>query len=244
MSDAIQPFFLRHPASSGLHLFWCLWSFFAAAVMVRLAGRHPLKRRTVLIFGASMVLLYGASGIYHGIPRSLPVCLEIFRKLDHSAIYLLIAGTYTPIFAVLLRGWLRPTLLVLLWGLALVGIGCKWLLPWPPYQLTVALYVGMGWIGLVPAWALVRAVGVRAMVLGLAGGLSYTLGAVCEALSWPTPWPGVFGYHEILHVSDMLGTLAHVVFVMRYVLPYPLPGASSPLSLPLQLAATEPLGSP
>src|SRR5262249_46831577 len=77
-----------------------------------------------------------------------------------------------------------------------------------------------------------------------AGGLSYTLGAGCEALSWPTPWPGVFGYHEILHLSDMLGTLAPVVFVMRYVLPYPLPGASSPLSPPLPIASTQPIGNP
>src|SRR6516225_9838355 len=129
-------------------------------------------------FGLSMVLLYGASGAYHAVPGEDLLLIKYLRLLDHSAIYVLIAGTYTPVFAVLLRGRLRIILLSLVWGLAAVGIAAKWLLPWPPYELTVALYIAMGWIVLIPIWQLIRAVGVHGMLWALLGGLLYTFGGV------------------------------------------------------------------
>jgi hemolysin III len=218
-SAEVYPFLLRNPVSAGTHLLWCLWSCYAAALLWRLARGDLLRRCSVACFGLSMVLLYGASGIYHAVPAGHP-SLETLRRLDHSAIYLLIAGTYTPIFAVLLRGRLRLALLSLLWALAAAGIACKWLLPWPPHGLTVALYLAVGWVGLLPVYQMTRAVGLRAMAWGLLGGLLYTLGAVCEATRWPVLIPGVLAGHEVLHLCDMGGTLTHVFFVIRYVLPF------------------------
>jgi hemolysin III len=217
--DETVSFIFRNPVSAGTHLLWCFFGAYITALLWRLTRGDRVRQLSTAIFGLSMVLLYGASALYHAVlgPEWL---LGYLRKLDHSAIYVLIAGTYTPICAVLLRRRLSIVLLSLVWGLAGVGILAKWLLPWPPYWLTVALYVIMGWIGLLPIVPLIRAVGVQAMLWGTLGGILYTFGAVCDAAKWPILLPGIIGYHEVLHVADMGGTLIHVYFVVRYVLPF------------------------
>ena len=218
--DDIVSFVFRDPVSAGTHLLWCVLGLFITALLWRLSRGDRVRQLSTGMFGLSMVLLYGASGAYHAVPRETPQLMAYLRLLDHSAIYVLIAGTYTPVFAVLLRGRLRVVLLTMIWALAGVGIAAKWLLPWPPYGLTVALYILMGWVGIFPIWQLIRAVGVRGMAWGLLGGLFYTFGGVCDALSWPVLLPGVIGYHEVLHLADMGGTLIHVFFIVRYVLPF------------------------
>lgn len=219
-SDEIVSFIFRNPVSAGTHLLWCLLSIYITGMLWRLSRGDRLLQWSTGIFGLSMVLLYGASGAYHAIPREDLLLIKYFRLLDHSAIYILIAGTYTPVFAVLLRGRWRVVLLALVWGLAVLGIAAKWTLPSPPYWLAVSLYVAMGWVGLPSIWLLIRAVGLRGMFWSLLGGLLYTLGGVCDAAHWPILVPGVIGYHEIFHVLDMGGTLVHVFFVIRYILPF------------------------
>jgi hemolysin III len=215
----IYPLVLRNPVSSLTHLFWCLWAIPITLLMWRLARGDRIRQLSVGCFGLCMIVLYGASGIYHAIPAWAPRLMYYSRLIDHSAIYLLIAGTYTPVFAVLLRGRLRMALLRLVWGLALLGIACKWLFPMPGYSLTVALYIALGWVGLIPMAALVRAIGVRGMAWGIVGGILYTAGGICDAIQWPILIPGVLGYHEMLHLLDMAATLVHVVFIIRYVIP-------------------------
>ena len=218
--DEIVSFIFRNPVSAGTHLLWCLLAVYITGLLWRLSRGDRIRQLSTGAFGLSMVLLYGASGAYHAVPGEDLLLVKYLRLLDHSAIYVLIAGTYTPVFAVLLRGRLRIILLSLVWGLAAVGIAAKWLLPWPPYELTVALYIAMGWIVLIPIWQLIRAVGVHGMLWALLGGLLYTFGGVCDAACWPVLLPGVIGYHEVLHLLDMGGTLVHVFFVFRYVLPF------------------------
>jgi hemolysin III len=216
---AIASYGLRDPVAAGTHLFACAWALYATLLLCRLAAGDRLRRVSVGCFGLSMVLLYGASGLYHAL--TLPERqLRWFRLFDHSCIYLLIAGTYTPIFAILLRGWLRIACLSAVWLLATAGIACKWLLPLPPYGLTVVLYLAVGWNGLVAIRPMIRAIGTRGMAWGLAGGLFYTVGGIADAVHWPILWPRIFGAHELLHLFDIGGTLAHVVFVVRYVLPF------------------------
>lgn len=217
--DEIISFIFRNPVSAGTHLLWCIFGVYITALLWRLSRGDRLRQFSTGAFGLSMVLLYGASALYHAVLGPAPL-LQYLRKLDHSAIYILIAGTYTPVFAVLLSGRLRSVLLALVWGLAGAGILAKWLLPWPRYELTVALYVIMGWMVVLPIVPLVRAVGMQAMLWALLGGVLYTFGGVCDAAKWPILLPGVIGYHEVLHVADMGGTLVHVFFVVRYVLPF------------------------
>lgn len=213
------PFVFRNPVSAGTHLFWCLFGVFATSLLWRLARGDRLRQWSVGCFGLSVVLLYGASGLYHAV-RGGPALIQFCRRLDHSAIYVLIAGTYTPVFVVLLRGRFRAWLLAAVWLLAGMGIACKWLLAAPPYPVTAGLYVALGWLGLVPVRSLVRAVGLRGMAWGLLGGILYTVGAVCDVIQWPVLLPGIIGHHEMLHVLDMGGTLVHVFFVVRYVVPF------------------------
>lgn len=217
--EPVYPLFFRNPVSAATHMLWCVWGLYMTALLWRLCRGDRLRQVSMTVFGSSMIILYGASGMYHAL-RIDESLLSYFRLLDHSAIYLLIAGTYTPVFALLLRGRLRVTMLSLIWALAVAGIACKWLLTAPPYGVTVGIYVGLGWIGLLPAWQLVKAVGPRAMAWGLLGGLLYTAGAICDAVHWPVLIPGVVAWHEVLHVCDMGGTFTHVFFVIRYVLPF------------------------
>jgi hemolysin III len=210
---------LRDPVCSMTHLFWCGWSVFAAVLLWRLARGDRLRQLSVGCFGLSMVLLYLASGVYHALKVEEPI-LKYFRLLDHSAIYVLIAGTYTPVFAVLLKGPLRTWLLGTMWGLVVVGITCKWTFSAPPYWVTVGLYLSVGWIGMIPIFPMTRAVGLRGMACGLFGGLFYTIGAVCDVVNWPVIYPGIVSSHEVVHLCDMGGTFTHVVFVIRYVLPF------------------------
>jgi hemolysin III len=213
-------FALRQPVSALTHLGWSLWGIYAAALLWRLARGNRRRQLAVGCFGLSLVLLYAISGVYHAVPATAPGMINWLRHLDQSLIYVLIAGTYTPVFAVLLTGRLRSTLLALAWCLAAAGILCNWLLPQPPYRVTVALYVGLGWMGIAPIVPLVRAIGPRAMALGIGGGLFYTVGALCDAVNWPVIYPGVIGSHEVFHLFDMGGTMTHVYFVSRYIVPF------------------------
>jgi hemolysin III len=210
---------LRQPVSAGTHFLAFLCALWLTALLWRLARGNRRRQLSLACFGVTMALLYGASSAYHGVrgPDSL---IPYLRRLDYSAIYLLIAGTYTPVLAVLLRGRLRVALLALVWTIAAVGIACKWLLPVGPYWLSVGLYIGMGWLVVIPLRSLVRAVGLRAMGVALVGGLFYTVAGVLDAVAWPMLYPGVVGPHEVVHVLDMGGTFAHVVFIVRYVLPF------------------------
>jgi hemolysin III len=223
--NPIYPFIFRTPVSACTHLLWCVLGMYVTAILWRLARGDRVRQLSLGCFGLSMTLLYGASGLYHAFP-DVPPYLNYFRLIDHSAIYILIAGTYTPVCVVLLRGRLRIWTLVMMWGLAVVGIACKWIygLPAPNtsdhYWLTAGLYVAMGWLGLIPVAQLVKAVGYRGMAWGLLGGLLYTVGALFDVIKWPIPWPGVLGHHEVLHLCDMAATAVHIYFLIRYVLPY------------------------
>ncbi len=210
---------LRNPISAGTHLFWALVAIYVTALFWRLTRGDRLRRWSVMTFGVSMCLLFTASGVYHAL-RVNPPTLEFFRLLDHSMIYVLIAGSYTPVLAVLLQGWQRTGLLILVWSLAVIGIVCKWVLTAPPYEVTVGLYVGMGWLALIPIPQMIKAVGLRGVLWTLLGGILYTLGGVCDAVGWPTLVSWLIGPHEVLHLLDMLASLIHVYFIIQYVLPY------------------------
>jgi len=147
--------------------------------------------------------------------------LSFFQLLDHSAIYVLIAGSYTPAFYFLLpKLSSRRRFLVGIWLLALVGILTKWTIPNVPYWLTVTLYMSMGWVGMLTILEMLRAVGTRGMAWGLWGGLSYTLGGLADLFHWPRVFPGLFGSHEVFHLFAMGGTFCHYIFMVKHVFPF------------------------
>jgi hemolysin III len=215
----IESFFLRQPVSAMTHLLGAAGALYVTAVLWRLARGDRMRQWIVCCFGACMTLLYAASCLYHAVPLP-PAQLRYLLDLDLSAIYLLIAGTYTPIFALVLAGRVRVALLALIWSVALVGIGSVWLLPQPPYPLTVGLYIGLGCLGMIPAPLICQALTFRSALWGLIGGLVYATGGICDTLRWPVLVPGWFQSHETLHVFDLLGTLVHVYFVAGVIIPY------------------------
>ncbi len=169
------------------------------------------------IFGLSMLLLYVVSATYHlgqwhGRRRL------VLRACDHANIYVLIAGTYTPICVVALSGELRIVVLVGVWLLALLGAGTTLLMLRRPRWLSTSLYIGMGWIVLLFLPELIRRVPLPGLLLILAGGLVYTLGAVIYAVRRPNPWPRVFGYHELFHLCVIVANAAFVVAIWGWVL--------------------------
>jgi len=194
----------------------------ATLFLVRFAGPDRPRRYSVLVFGLSMVVLYAASGLFHAL-KLPPDRLRLYQKIDMSAIFVLIAGTVTPVAVVLLRGRFRIALLTAIWACAAVGIVCLWALPRPNHALLVGIYLGMGWLGMAGVWQYFRATGWGGLRWLAAGAAMYSLGAVVELANWPVIVPGVVRSHELLHLFDMAGTGCHIVFILKYVLPYRAP---------------------
>jgi len=191
------------------HLIMALVSPAALLVLVLIAD-SPREYVGGAVFGVSMLLLFSTSSAYHLVERGQ----ALLQRIDRSMIFVLIAGTYTPFCLVLLGdNWGIPILSVV-WGLAAVGIASKTLTPAPPAWLNLALYLGMGWIGLVAVAAFASAASSTVLALLLAGGVVYTLGGVVYARRSPDPFPGVFGYHELFHLLTLVAALTYFATVL------------------------------
>jgi hemolysin III len=175
---------------------------------------------SLLIFGLSMILLYVVSSIYH-LGNWQGRWHTILRAFDHANIFLFIAGAYTPICVNLLSGWARAAMLIIIWSLAAVGMACSVLTLRIPRWVSSLLYIGMGWISLLLLPQVVQAVSLQPVLLLIAGGLLYTIGAVIYALRWPNPFPRFFGFHEIFHLFVISGTVAIAVMIWVWVVPFP-----------------------
>lgn len=186
-----------------------------------LATREDLPRfLSVLVFGLSMVEMYTVSAIYHrgawqGRRR------VALRALDHANIFVLIAGTYTPICVNVFAGWLRVGILAAIWGLAVLGVASAVLSLRFPRWLQTGLYIGMGWVSLVGLPELLRLWPWQPIALLFAGGALYTLGAVVYGLKRPNPVPRVLGFHEVFHLFVIAGSAAFAIAIWVWVLPFP-----------------------
>ncbi len=177
------------------------------------------KQVSLLIYGASSILLFGWSGLYH-LGNWSPATRNLFRRIDHANIFVLIAGTYTPIAFNTLTGAGRVALLTIIWSLAALGMIAAAPALRIPRAVMVGLYVAMGWVALAFLPQIAGAVGLAAIGLLALGGALYTLGALAYALQKPNPWPRVFGYHEVFHLATIAAAASFLAFMVIYVLPY------------------------
>lgn len=202
------------------HLLAVLLSIVGLVVLVVRAAVEGTAWHVVgfSVFGAGLILLYAASTSYHLLPLAEHRKV-LLRRLDHIMIYVLIAGTYTPVCLTILRGPWGWSIFGTEWGLAFLGLFFKFFWLDAPRWLSTVLYVVMGWVALVAMVPLVEAVSWVGVAWLLAGGIWYTLGAAAYATKWPTLHPRHFTFHELFHILVMAGSLSHFWFMYDFVLP-------------------------
>ena len=203
------------PVSSLTHLAGAVVSAVLGAFLIY-RGRGELRRVVSLaVFVFSCVLLLSLSGVYHLLsPHTAG--RSVLMRLDHAAIFVLIAGSFTPIHVILFRGLWRLEMLSGIWALAVAGLTVtvvffKALPEW----VGLAMYLGLGWLGAISTIALARRFGVRFILPLLWGAIAYTVGAIAEAAHWPTPIPGIVESHEVFHFAVLAGIAFHWSFIRR-----------------------------
>jgi channel protein (hemolysin III family) len=201
------------PVSSLTHLaaamVFAILSFF---LIVR--GRGDARRVISLaVFAFSCVLLLSLSGVYHLLTHET-AARSVLLRLDHAAIFVLIAGSFTPVHVILLRDRWQQHLLAWIWVAAIAGLTLKTVyFDTTPLWVGLAMYLGLGWLGVISTVALARRFGVRFVLPLVWGALAYTLGAVAEFLGWPVLVAGVIGPHEVFHLAVLAGVSFHWAFI-------------------------------
>jgi hemolysin III len=206
------------PALRGVsHLYACLVAAVLGTVTVVTA---PSGTATVaaVVYALGLVSMFAASALYHR-PAWGPARASRMLKLDHTTIFLMIAGTCTPIALLAIDGALGTVVLVLVWAIAAAGIVFEWLPIRAPHGSVTAVYLTLGWIGVLGLGGLWENTGAEGVVLVAGGGVLYTIGAVVHAARRPDPWPAVFGYHEIFHALVIAAALLHWCAIQFLVLP-------------------------
>ncbi|MGI9610257.1 MAG: PAQR family membrane homeostasis protein TrhA, partial [Acidimicrobiia bacterium] len=174
---------------------------------------------SMVIFGVSLIGLYTASALYHSVPWR-ETWKKRMQRVDHSMIFVLVAGTYTPIAVNVLDGAWRSVTLSVIWGAAAIGIAQKIAFPKVPDWVSITLQTTMGWFAIVPFLELVEALSNGAILLMIAGGLSYTVGLILLAHERPQLFPRIFSHHEVFHILVVLGSLFHFLMILWYVVPH------------------------
>ena len=192
------------------------YAFFAAvaagAALVALA-EGARARMACAVYAAALAAMFGASALYHRAPWRSPRARAWARRIDHSMIFVFIAGTYTPFALLAFTGAVPALVLASVWGAAALGVvlNVSWIDA--PKWVTAPVYLLVGWVGVVAAPQLFGELGIAAAVLVLVGGILYTLGALIYATQWPDPFPATFGFHEVFHVLVVLAAVTQFVAV-------------------------------
>lgn len=210
---------IREPGSAITHFIaWVLAVIAASPLIIKAGNSSSLATLAMVIFSASMILLYGASTAYHSVAVSDKI-LRIYRKIDHMMIFVLIAGSYTPVCLIVLGGKMGYTLLTLVWGIAIVGMTVKAFWITCPKWFSSAIYIAMGWTCVLVFGTLWSTLPHAAFAWLLAGGIIYTIGGIIYALKLPlfNSIHKNFGSHEIFHLFVMGGSICHFIFMYFYV---------------------------
>ncbi len=213
--------YLKEPVNSLTHLLGVILSIVALVVLVVLSKGEVWRTVSFSIYGAASIILFTASTLLHSLKvnKSKENILRIF---DHASIFILIAGSYTPITLITLRnhfpawGW---SIFGVVWGIAVLGVVFKLFWIKAPRFISVGLYLLMGWAALVAIIPIIKSLPIGGFIWMLAGGLFYSIGAVIYARKKPDFIPNVFGYHELWHIFVLAGSICHFIMMYKYVLP-------------------------
>lgn len=210
--------FFREPVSGLTHLGAAVAAV-AGLILLLIIGKGDLQKELAfLVYGFSLILMFSASAAYHLIRTSPQKQLRL-RKLDHSAIYLLIAGTYTPVCLTFFTGFYSWGLLSIVWAFALIGIIVKLFVINAPRWVNAGIYLIMGWLAVFAVQQIITTMPPAAIAWLVAGGFFFTLGAIIYITRKMDFIPGVFGFHEVWHIFVILGCLCHFVMVAGYAAP-------------------------
>jgi channel protein (hemolysin III family) len=206
---------LHDPFSAASHLFGAALFLVLGALLLRKGRGDPERLAYLAVYAAACVLLFGASGMFHAAAAGTD--LRAFaRRLDHAAIFVLIAASFTPGLGILFHGRERWGPLLLLWLAALAGVAVKMaLFEAVGRSLDLTLYLGLGWLGVIPAITLYRRHGFRFIAPLLWGGIAYSIGGAMNLVRWPVLLPGVVHAHELFHLAVLAGALCHWLFIWR-----------------------------
>ncbi|MBN1887872.1 MAG: hemolysin III family protein [Thermoflexales bacterium] len=210
---------LRDPVSGLTHLGATVVAIVAVAILLFLGRDSATKLISLAVYGLSLILMFAASTAYHLVDAT-PQVVGALRKLDHSAIYCLIAGTYTPICLHFFQGFWQWGFVGIIWSLAAAGITVKLFMMKAPRWLAAGIYLLMGWLALIAIPEIVKAMPVPALAWLLAGGIFFTVGAVIYIIKKPDFFPKVFGFHEVWHIFVILGCACHFIVIAAFVAPH------------------------
>ncbi|MBC7878196.1 MAG: hemolysin III family protein [Anaerolineales bacterium] len=208
---------LREPVNSLTHWVGAILAAAGLIALLIVGWGAPLKVLSLTIYGVSLIFLFSASATYHMV-RVKDKALEIFRKVDHAAIYLLIAGTYTPFCINAFTGFWQWGMLSIIWSLAIIGIVIKVFIIHAPRWLNAGIYVAMGWLCVGASGQLLTNLPTWVFTWLVIGGVTYTLGAVVYSTKIFNFKPGIFGFHEVWHIFVLLAAAAHFVAVVGVAL--------------------------
>ncbi|KAA3606057.1 MAG: hemolysin III family protein [Planctomycetota bacterium] len=208
---------IAEPINTLSHGVGVLLAIAALVVLVASSWGEGVKVITFLVYGATMVSLYLASTVLH-VHRWSPAVMQFLRKIDHIAIFMFIAGTYTPLALVMVGGSIGWLVFSLAWAIAVFGIIFKFAWIDAPRWLSSTVYLLAGWLALLFVKPLVDIVPTGGLMWLLGGGFFYTAGSLIFTFRWPNPIPRVLGFHEIWHFTVLAGSICHFILMAVYVL--------------------------
>ena len=207
------------PRLRGVSHQWAFYVSLALGSALVLAAPAGQPRLAAAVYALSVAALFGTSALYHRITWASLTARRWMRRVDHSMIFFLIAGTYTPFALLVLDGDLATVILVVVWAGALAGVVMKLVWIDAPKTLVAILYLALGWVAIAAFPTMLDELGITGTALVAVGGLIYTVGALVYAFQRPNPAPAVFGYHEVFHALVILAAALQYAVIAFYVIP-------------------------
>jgi len=206
------------PRLRGLFHEWAFFAAIAAGVMLVVLSDGALATFSSWVYAAALVAMFGASALYHRFPWKSAGRRLWARRLDHSMIFVFIAGSYTPFALLCFEGTTQWLVLVMVWSGAALGLMLELVWIDSPRWLSAVAYIAVGWVGVLAIPQMFSGVGIAGAVLLMVGGGLYTLGALIYAMKWPNPFPSTLGFHEIFHLLVIAAAVTQFVAVSIVVL--------------------------